>query len=773
MPIILKNLSGIQHVSLFTLLVVAVCFSLEAAPTATAGGPYSDFKHFTAQYCTDCHNPEKRKGKFDLESLLEQGFNIDSEAREAVLWMLQEREMPPADKPNLPRPSESEYVAAIAFLQSMAAFDKHAGTPSVAVAPSDIANSDIATHESFFLETLYPAMHAVQCHRCHNDNGVASDTVLEFPGEQADGEQVTAFGLKLMDLIDRENLQQSLLYLKPTNREEHTGGARIKPGSDEEQALLRWIKYLAGLSDEETRQARERIAQAEKRPLSRLTVRRLTHSQYNNTVRDLLNDQTQPANRFPKEDFVRGFKNQSEGQGISPLQAEAYSKAAERLAVAAFRGGDHLGLLPREPTSLTDERCAKEFVQQFGRKTFRRPLTEGEATVYTTLFLEDAARTGDYLSGGRIVVEAMLQSPHFLFRVERGPDSAFEQYELASRLSYFVWDTMPSEEMFQAAGSGEFSTAEQVNSWAQRMLEDPRAKASMEEFLAQWVRFDRVLEATRSRRFREFSTETAAAMVEETTRLFNHLVWEDENFMEFYTADYTFLSTELAEIYNMPLPPSEFARVSYPADSGRAGILGHGSFLVATSKPAETSPTERGLFIRSQFLSHEVPAPPPGVSTSLPEITEEKPMTNRERLAIHLNSEACASCHRLIDPIGLGFEQYNPIGSFQKRMSVIVGSGRDGKRIELDLDTSAHIQGIANSEFSTPRELGRVLAASEASQRAVVKQLFRYAFGRQETPDDEPVIDAMLGDFRNSNYRFRELIISLVTSRLFLQKEEG
>ena len=262
-------------------------------------------------------------------------------------------------------------------------------------------------------------------------------------------------------------------------------------------------------------------------------------------------------------------------------------------------------------------------------------------------------------------------------------------------------------------------------------------------------------------------------MVEETTRLFNHLVWEDENFMEFYTADYTFLSTELAEIYDMPLPPSDFARVWYPADSGRAGVLGHGSFLVATSKPAETSPTERGLFIRSQFLSHEVPAPPPGVSTSLPEITEEKPMTNRERLAIHLNSEACASCHRLIDPIGLGFEQYNPIGSFQKQMSVIVGSRRDGKRIELDLDTSARIQGIANSEFSTPKELGRVLAASEASQRAVVKQLFRYAFGRQETPGDESVIDAALGDFRNTNYRFRELIVSLVTSRLFLQKEKG
>lgn len=772
MPSILKNFPEIRSVKLFALLVVARAFPLEAATARE-----SAFKHFSANYCFECHNSENRKGKFDLKSLLEPGFTMDSESRKAVLWVLREREMPPADEPDVPRPSEPDYLAAISFLESKAVSDKDTGTPFVAAAhsdaQSDIDNAEIDPHESFFLGTLYPAMHAVQCQRCHNDNGVASDSVLEFPSDQADGEQVVAFGLKLMDLIDRENLLQSPLYLKATNREEHTGGVRIKPGSDDEQALLHWIKYLAALSDAEVSQARERISKAEKRALRKLAVRRLSHSQYNNTVRDLLNDRTQPANRFPKEDFVRGFKNQTEGLGISPLQAEAYSKAAERLAVAAFRGGDHLGLLPREPSSLGDEPCAKEFVEQFGRKAFRRPLTEEESSAYTSLFLADAARTGDYLSGGRLVIEAMLQSSHFLFRVERGPDSPFEQYEMASRLSYFLWDTMPSEEMFQAAGAGEFSSVEQVESWARDLLADPRARISMEEFLAQWVRFDRVLEATRSRQFREFSTETAAAMVEETTRLFNHLVWEDENFMKFYTADYTFLSSELAGIYDMPVPPSEFARVSYPIDSGRSGVLGHGSFLVATSKPSETSPTERGMFVRNHFLSHEVPAPPPGVSTSLPEMTEEKPMTNRERLAIHLNSEACASCHRLIDPIGFGFEQYNPIGSFQKQMSLVVGSGRDGKEIELELDTSAYIQGIADSDFSTPKELGRVLATSETSQRAIVKQLFRYAFGRQETSADKPVIDAALGDFRHSDFRFRELIISLVTSQLFLQKGKG
>ncbi len=653
------------------------------------------------------------------------------------------------------------------------------GAHCIAVAQSDRAAAETTTaatavEESFFAESLYPLMQTVQCHLCHNDNGVASDTVLEFPGEYAGQEQVTAFGLKLMDLIDRDDPKQSLLYLKPTNLEEHTGGERIKPGSDEEATLLRWIEFLSRLSDDEVRQARQRIKEAEKRRIANLSVRRLTHSQYNHTVRDLLNDQTQPANRFPKEDFVRGFKNQSEGQGISPLQAEAYSKAAERLAIAAFRGGDHLGLLPREPKSPDDKQCAEEFVRSFGLKAFRRPLTENEVTVYTTLFVEDAARTGDQLSGGKIVVEAMLQSPNFLFRVERGPESTVAQYELASRLSYFLWDTMPSDQLFEAAAAGEFSSADKVESWTRRMLADPRAQSSMEEFLAQWLRFDRVLGATRdSRRYREFSTETTAAMVEETTRLFNYLVWEDQNFLEFYTADYTFLSSELAEVYKLPAPPTEFAKVSYPPESGRGGVFGHGSFLVATSKPAETSPTERGLFVRTQFLSHEVPAPPPGVSTSLPEITEEKPMTNKERLAIHLNSEACASCHRLVDPIGLGLEQYNPIGAFHEKMPIVVRDGRSYKILELDLDTKAHIQGIDDSEFSSPKELGQVLAKSEASQKAIVKQLFRYTFGRQETSDDQPVIEEVFRRFRDSDYRFRELVVALVTSKLFLQERKG
>ena len=344
-----------------------------------------------------------------------------------------------------------------------------------AFGPGDSTQAARAVDESFFAEKVYPVLHTVQCERCHSDNGVASETRLEFPEPDAGHDRITAFGLSLMDLVDRRNPEQSLLLRKPTRRMKHSGGQRIKPGSGDEAVLLRWINYLAGLSDEQVRQARERIARSDRRGLEALAVRRLTHSQYNHTVRDLLGEQSQPASGFPKEDFVNGFKNQLEAQVISPLQAEAYGNAAERLARAAFRGGDQHGLIPRQPESPTEAASVDEFVRGFGLRAFRRPMTDGEVRRYSGLFLEEAGRTKNFEAGASMVIEAMLQSPHFLFRVERGANGPDAPFEIASRLSYFLWDTMPSDELLRAAGEGKLATVEQIEATARRMLEDPRA----------------------------------------------------------------------------------------------------------------------------------------------------------------------------------------------------------------------------------------------------------------------------------------------------------
>ena len=269
-------------------------------------------------------------------------------------------------------------------------------------------------------------------------------------------------------------------------------------------------------------------------------------------------------------------------------------------------------------------------------------------------------------------------------------------------------------------------------------------------------------------------------MGEETRRLFDHLVWNDGDFREFFSADYTFLNDELAAIYGLPAPAEAFGRVDYPADSERSGVLGQGTFLTLTSKPSDTSPTERGLFVREHFLCQNVPPPPPGVNATLPPFSDAKPMTNRERLSVHLGSESCASCHRLLDSIGLGLERFDAIGQFRQQHLVKIPPTRDelkrkiktkATEYKLDLDTKAMVVGIANSEFQSAKELGAVLAEDEGCQKCVVKQLFRYALGREETLADRPAIDQALERFQASGFRFQELIIDIVKSEPFLGGE--
>ena len=624
-----------------------------------------------------------------------------------------------------------------------------------------------------FREKLYPALEKAQCRLCHNDNGVASRTRLQFPPENSAPQEIGAFALRLSRLVDRQHPEESLLFRKPTNRIQHTGGERIHPGSPEEQALLGWVRYLASLPEAKltTRAGPTKSAPA--------VVRRLTHSQYNHTVADLLGDQTRPGDQFPQEDYINGFTNQAAGQSVTPVQQEAYNRAAGKLARNAFRGGDNHGLIPCHPASPEDAACRERFIREFGLRAFRRPLTPAETARYEKLFLQEASSTHEFSGGAQLVVEAMLQSPNFLFHLEQGPDGDDEQYRKASRLSYFLWDTMPDEALFQSAASGELRTKAQIQKAARRLMDDPRARQSMDEFLAQWLRFDRLTIAIRDHRFYpDFSAELSVSMMEETRHLFDHLVWDDGDFTALFNANYAYLNNDLAQLYGVPPPSGEFAPVDFPADSERAGVVGEATFLSLTSKPADTSPTERGLFVREHFLCQIVPPPPAGVNTVLPPPTDEQAMTNRQRLSIHLSNKTCAACHGLIDPIGFGLEHFDAIGRYREQHVVTIFPTFDQmvhrtkmKPTEhrLPLDVTAYVRGIPKSEFSSPRALGEVLAKEPACQKCVVKQLFRYALGRPETAADQPVIDRALSEFQDSKFRFKSLIISIIGSQPFLE----
>ena len=634
------------------------------------------------------------------------------------------------------------------------------------------AVSALRAQNSTFESGLYPVMEKAGCRACHTIEGVASGTRLHLPEADADASKIEAFGRSLVVLVDREHLESSLLFRKPTARMTHAGGERIKPGSDEEAALKAWIDRLTKLSGDEFTAA-QHYRELEDKGAGAVSadaqLRRLTHSQYDHTVRDLLHDQTTPSSQFPPEDFINGFRNQSRGQSMSPLLIEAYSAAAERLARSAFQGGDTKGLIPCKPSAA----CRAPFVKEFGLKTFRRPLDSSEQKRYETLM----AREADFVKGAQLVVEAMLQSPNFLFRLDATEDPKLKSWAAASRLSYSLWDTMPDAALFAAAARGDLSTPSGLEKETRRMLADARARDCLNDYVSQWLRFDRLLTGTKDRRkFPTFTHETAVAMTEEARTFFSDLVWNNGNFMDLFTANYAYVSPELAPVYGVAAPAKDFDRVPFPAGSERAGILGQGLFLALTAKPDDSSPTARGLFVREQFLCQKVPDPPPGVNTNLPAVTEEHPQTNRDRMTEHATNPACATCHKLIDPIGFGFEKFDAVGARRDQLTLEFrgrggggGSGRGmGPRlVKVDFNTAGYVAGIPDSQFSSPAELGAVLAKSAQCQECVVKQYFRYTAGRMETPADRPVILKALEAFRNSQYHFKEMIVALTLLREF------
>ena len=652
-------------------------------------------------------------------------------------------------------------------------------------APRPMAQAS-APDPVFFQTQVFPVFEAAKCSGCHASSGVASASRLHFPDKDATPAQVQAFGLSLSAFVDRTDASRSLLVAKPTNVVRHTGGVRIKPGSPEEQIVAKWAASLAAAPDATLAAAIAALRESDGENAPTQLVRRLTHAQYDNTVRDLLGDYSRPAERFPPEDYVDGFKNQLTAQSMPPLLVETYSTSAERVALNAFRIGDINGLVPCKPASFTDAKCRDAFVRRFGLRAFRRPLSEDEVKRYSTVFAAQAKVNRRFLDGARVVVEAMLQSPNFLFHVEAGPDARYADYDAASRLSYLLWNTMPDEALFEAARKGELSTPDGRERAARRMLENqPKGREALDQFFEEWLRFDRVVNAVKSRgRYPAFTPELALAMAEETRTLLHHLVWNDQNFMDALTADYSFLTSELAEVYGVPAPKDQFDLVKFPADTRRAGILGQGTFLASTAGPTDTSPTARGIFIRERLLCQHVPPPPPGVITTLPDpLVDEKPKGRRQLMVEHVENPTCASCHRLMDPIGFGFEHFDAIGRFREKELIPVpgsrgggggGGGRGGPPpIPLEIDAQGEIAGLANSNFSGAKELGAILAKSDTCQECVVRQMFRYSYGRLETSADEKTIDQLFERFKASGFKFKNLLLALVESPEFLRQWNG
>ena len=558
----------------------------------------------------------------------------------------------------------------------------------------------------------------------------------------------------------------------------------------------------------------------------RVTLRRLNRVEYQNTIRDLVGVEFDAPEIFPPEDTGKGFDNLSDVLTLSPMLLEKYVDAAEKIigqavpvpddaAAKRSKPANETRFFPKPvPASVADRRAyARELLGDFARRAFRRPVDQATTDRLVQLAESVYDQPGKtFQAGVAKAMVAVLASPRFIFREENTapaghePYAFVDEYALASRLSYFLWSSMPDEELFRLADAGKLR--KNLSAQLARMLADPRADALEKNFVGQWLqardietvpieapsvlareqKIDPQLETTRQR-FRELrnkpeATLTAAekaelanlratlharrqlasadltddlrhAMRQETESVFAFILREDRSLLELLDSDYTFLNEPLARHYGITnVFGSEIRRVTLPPDSPRGGVLTEGTVLAVTANPTRTSPVKRGVFILDNILGTPPLPPPPNVpplENSIANVNGRVP-TLRETLAVHRENPLCASCHSQMDPIGLALENFNALGMWRVQ------------EFGQPIDPSGQL--ITGETFADIRELKRVLVKNHAEDfyRTLTQKLLTYALGRSLDYYDVETVDQIVARIEKSGGKPSALLAGIVES---------
>jgi Protein of unknown function (DUF1592)/Protein of unknown function (DUF1588)/Protein of unknown function (DUF1587)/Protein of unknown function (DUF1585)/Protein of unknown function (DUF1595) len=497
-------------------------------------------------------------------------------------------------------------------------------------------------------------------------------------------------------------------------------------------------------------------------------IRRVNRLEYNNTVRDLLGDASAPANGFPAEEKRLGFDNNAEALSVSPVLAEQYLKAAETVATTAVN--NHWSTLVPCAVTTTGaaavDGCGHAFIAAFGPQAYRRPLTADDTTVLTTVF--DAGKTTDLKTGIRLVIETALQSPRFLYRVEFGVAAASGQqvvkvddWEMASRLSYLLWHSMPDAALFSAAQAGHLSSPGEIQAQVQRMVADPKARGVVSDFNNQWLRVGEIENAEKlATVFPNYSASIAKLMEQETTQFLDYVTWDGAGDLDaILTAPFTFVNGPLAQYYGLSgVSGAAFVKTALDGSTHRAGVLTQGGLLSLLGKANQTSPVHRGKFVREQMLCMQLPPPPADIMIKPPELSTT--LTTRQRFTQHSIDPACTGCHHLMDPIGLGFEDFDGAGIFRATEN---GQPVDDSGEVKDSDVPGMFHGVG--------ELSGKLASSAQVQSCVATHWFRYGYGRGETDSDSCSMTRIKSQFAAGGFKIRDLLIALTQTDAFTYRQ--
>lgn len=500
-------------------------------------------------------------------------------------------------------------------------------------------------------------------------------------------------------------------------------------------------------------------------------IRRLTQVEYNNTVYQLFGDNSQPANQFPADEEAGGFDNQADVLVVSPLLAEHYLTAAEELG--AKHAPTMLEQMPGcQAGSLDESQCmadAEAFIMSFGKRALRRPVTEEELPIYLDLFLQGTALGSEPYSpttGVELVIAAMLQSPSFLYRVEFGmPDPISDDvveltsYEIASRLSYLLWNTMPDDLLLEAADADLLRDPAEIERQVRRMLDTPRAREAVKNFFRQWLSLDDMVPRITANGknldiYPDYYEGLPVLWQAEAEHFFDHAIFEeDANLEALLTAPYTMMNEELADFYGISGPTGiEFVRVELDPTK-YSGFMTQPGLLAYYAKPDRSSPIHRGKHVREHLLCQSPPPPPDNVPEP-PNVDETK--TTKEQFAQHSEDPVCAGCHAMMDPIGFGFEHFDGLGRYREL------------EWNLPIDASGQLTSTdVDGPFNGVTELAALLASSEQVKNCVVSQWFRFGYGRFETELDECTVGQLRGAFAAANYDIKELIVALTQTEAF------
>lgn len=530
-----------------------------------------------------------------------------------------------------------------------------------------------------------------------------------------------------------------------------------QPTPDERNFVADWIKAQLNSLD---------CTQGPTDP-GRVTIRRLNRVEYSNTIRDLLGVRYEVGNEFPADDVGYGFDNIGDVLSMPPVLMERYLAAAQQIADMAIVAGkpDHETtnriITARPNDKQTWEQAAARVLEPLASRAFRRPVTAEELKGLVGLTTLARENNDTYEAGIQIALQAMLISPHFLFRVEldQYPDDPtiphlINEYELATRLSYFLWSTMPDDELRAEAKAG--TLRKNLDKQVRRMLVHDKAEALVENFASQWLQL-RMLDSVNPdrRTFRDWEDSLRRSMRRETEEFFEYIMQEDLSVLTLLDADFTFVNEELAKLYGMEvegLSRREFRKVEYP-DNNRGGILTHASVLTVTSNPTRTSAVKRGKYILENLLG-EPPPPPPPEAGELPENAEKLEGTIREQFEQHRADPACANCHAKMDPLGFAFENFDGIGRW-----------RTQERSGATIDASGVLEG---QKFNGPAELREILLEQKDQfVRTMTEKMLTYALGRGLEYYDECAVQDITKAMAANDYRFSTLVLGIVKSEPF------